>query len=228
MTKFGIYNVDDESIVCDPIEDKERLCSILERHGVSAESIEFDQAERLHHLLVLPSIDEKPEPPKPLGYAGRLTRWAYDAEREALVRTVEWSKVDFDTFERELYEHLALEESRALKQVKAGYTDEAVETWDQQRSEADKWTVDNTASVPLLESQAATRGISIAELVEKVLAKANDAAQITGLVLGSVQGAGDQIEAIKAEPELPADWFEQMQDIADTWQTNWPQELLGG
>ena len=228
MSQFAIYNAQTGQIVCDPIADQSRLLDILLRHGVPSEAVTFDGVQTFGSILVLPSIDEKPEPPKPLGYAGRLTRWAYDAEREVLVRTVEWSKVDFDAFESQLYEHLAAEETRALRWVKTGYTDEAVETWDQQRSEADKWMTDNTASVPLLQSLAVERGITVAELVEKVLAKANQAAAITGLVLGSVQGVGDKIEALKASEELPADWYEQMQAIADTWQANWPPELLGG
>ena len=225
--KFGIYNVDSGAAICDPV-DKVRLLDILSRHGIPAELVKFDGPQSFGSIHVLPSIDEKPEAPKVLGYAGRLTQWSYDPEREALVRTVEWSKVDFDTFEGQLYEHLAAEESRALRFVKTGYTDEAVETWDQQRAEADKWMDDKTASIPLLESLAATRGITVAELVGKVLDKANQAAAVTGLVLGSVQGAGDQIEALKALDELPADWFDQMQAIADTWQVNWPPELLGG
>lgn len=226
MSQFSIYNALTEQIVCDPIADRSRLLDILLRHGVPSDAVVFEGMQAFGGILVLPSIDEKPEPPKPLGYAGRLTRWAYDAEREALVRTVDWSKVDFDTFESQLYDHLASEESRALRFVKTGYTDEAVETWDQQRSEADKWAADNAASVPMLQSLAVERGITVAELVEKVLAKANQAAAVTGLVLGSVQGAGDKIEALKASEELPADWFEQMQDIADTWQANWPAGLL--
>ncbi|MCV6588325.1 MAG: hypothetical protein OIF57_04740, partial [Marinobacterium sp.] len=65
-------------------------------------------------------------------------------------------------------------------------------------------------------------------VVEKIRAKASDAARLTGIVLGSAQAANDQIDSLQALNEtdqLPDDWFEQLQSIVTYLQSDWPPEL---
>ena len=226
MEKFGIYDSDLGSVICDPIGDRLRILDIVSRQGVLSSSVEFEGCQRLGHLLVLPGIDERPSPPSELGYVGRITRWEYVSDREALVRTIKWSKADFAEFERQLYEHLELYQDKALKKLKAGYTDLATETWSQQQFEASEWLRDPSVSVPLLESLSAARGVTIDEIVKRIKEKVNESARLTGIILGAVQAAGDKIEALKAMDKLPADWFDQMQEIAAMWRKGWPDGLL--
>ncbi|MCV6590501.1 MAG: hypothetical protein OIF57_15975, partial [Marinobacterium sp.] len=66
-------------------------------------------------------------------------------------------------------------------------------------------------------------------VVEKIRAKASDAARLTGIVLGSAQAANDQIDSLQALNEtdqLPDDWFGQLQSVVTGLQANWPPELL--
>ncbi len=92
-----------------------------------------------------------------------------------------------------------------VKQVVGDYSDKEVHSWDQQVKEAEKWTADNTASVPLLSEIATIRGMQMSVLVEKVFLKANAYSTAYGQVLGEYQRVLDVIESIDFNDPLTWD-----------------------
>jgi hypothetical protein len=86
-----------------------------------------------------------------------------------------------------------------VKKIKANTPDEEVLSWDAQRTEALAYRTDNTADVPLLTSIATARGITIDEMVTKVL-NAVDAYNVAyGELLGKYQKNADILEGIDLE-----------------------------
>ncbi len=113
---------------------------------------------------------------------------------------------------------------RALASLKAGYPEQETETWNLQKAEAEAWSADNSAAVPILTAIAERRGMALADLVSRVLDKSNQYAALVGLVLGDRQAAEDTIEAL--QEEKPEDHFDQLVALANSWRSDWPQELV--
>jgi hypothetical protein len=83
--------------------------------------------------------------------------------------------------------------------VATPYTRTEQMTWDQQEKEARAYQADPAAAVPMLAALAAARGIALADLVGKIIAKADLYAAAIGAILGEQQWREDQIEAIAAD-----------------------------
>lgn len=79
---------------------------------------------------------------------------------------------------------------RAIATLTATYPDREISTFDKQESEARAYAADPTASTPLLSALAQARGISLPDLVERVLAKADAFAVASGLHHRPAAGAG--------------------------------------
>ena len=79
------------------------------------------------------------------------------------------------------------------------YPQHEIDTWDQQRREAVAYKADPLAEVPLLTAMATARGWGVADLVTRVLVKADAFAQAGGGILGAQQALEDQIEAVLSE-----------------------------
>ena len=73
---------------------------------------------------------------------------------------------------------------RAIATLTATYPDREISTFDKQESEARAYAADATASTPLLSALAEARGISLPDLVERVLAKADAFAVASGSIIG--------------------------------------------
>ena len=73
---------------------------------------------------------------------------------------------------------------RAIATLTATYPDREISTFDKQESEARAYAADPTASTPLLSALAEARGISLPDLVERVLAKADAFAVASGSIIG--------------------------------------------
>lgn len=71
-----------------------------------------------------------------------------------------------------------------MEQVVAPYSDKERETWPTQLKEADLWLNNNDADVPLINSMAVSRGITVELLVSKI--KENESAYRT--IIGSILG----------------------------------------
>lgn len=99
-----------------------------------------------------------------------------------------------------------------LNSAASDYPASEIQTFSQQTSEAQAYSIDNEAPVPLLRSLAHARGIDINELVERVLAKHETFSMLSGLVIGQRQALEDRlhecetledVQAIEVKYEIP-------------------------
>lgn len=102
----------------------------------------------------------------------------------------------------ELKQDKLLEVNTAFEQsmlpIVNGVPDFERESWKKQEEEARAYQVNNAAATPLLDSLAATRGISKAELVTRIITKADLFATVSGQLIGKRQKLEDQINALPA------------------------------
>lgn len=89
------------------------------------------------------------------------------------------------------------EYSEAVKAITAGYTDDEIKTWDKQLGEAAAFTADATAPTPLLDALTGATGDAKADLVGKVISKANAYSAAVGEALGKKQKAIKDLGAAK-------------------------------
>ena len=89
---------------------------------------------------------------------------------------------------------------RAIATLTATYPDREISTFDKQESEARAYAADPTASTPLLSALAQARGIPLADLVERVLAKAFAVA--SGSIIGQRQALEDRLDACTTLEEV--------------------------
>ncbi|MFC0708836.1 hypothetical protein ACFSVK_19350 [Azorhizophilus paspali] len=100
------------------------------------------------------------------------------------------------------------EADRLLAGLSASYPEREVQSWDQQIKEAELFTVDNQAPMPLLDALATARGIERGLLAQKVREKAGAFSVAAGTILGARQRiedlleAADTLEAVLAVPVL--------------------------
>lgn len=89
-----------------------------------------------------------------------------------------------------------------LNALTATYPDREISTFDKQESEARAYAADPTASTPLLSALAQARGISLPDLVERVLAKADAFAVASGSIIGQRQALEDRLDACTTLEEV--------------------------
>lgn len=77
-------------------------------------------------------------------------------------------------------------------------------TFDKQEQEARAWTADNSTETPLVDMLAAGRQIDKAELVNRIIAKADTFALATGYLTGQRQRYEDMLEAATTAEEIEA------------------------
>ena len=90
----------------------------------------------------------------------------------------------------------------AIATLTATYPDRELATFDKQESEARAYAADPTASTPLLSALAEARGISLPDLVERVLAKADAFAVASGSIIGQRQALEDRLDACTTLEEV--------------------------
>lgn len=83
--------------------------------------------------------------------------------------------------------------SKALREK---YSDAEVASWDQQRTEAAAYIVDDASTTPLLSAIAAGRGITVLELTQKVITNASEYDAAFGSLLGKYQKNRELLTAI--------------------------------
>lgn len=84
----------------------------------------------------------------------------------------------------------------------APYTERERETWHVQQREAEAWLVDPIASVPMITSMAADRGITISDLVDKIMGNVNAFRVVSGSILGKQQKLIDRAYGATSLDEL--------------------------
>lgn len=91
---------------------------------------------------------------------------------------------------------------RAIATLTATYPDREISTFDKQESEARAYMADPEAPTPLLSALAKARGISMDELVKRVIAKADAFAAASGYIIGQRQALEDQLDTCKTLEEV--------------------------
>lgn len=81
-----------------------------------------------------------------------------------------------------------------MSQITATYPQSEMLTFDKQEQEARAYVLDNSVSTPLLSALAASRGIELAELVSRVITKADLFAALSGAVIGQRQAMEDLLD----------------------------------
>ncbi|MCE8002538.1 hypothetical protein [Billgrantia ethanolica] len=87
----------------------------------------------------------------------------------------------------------------ALDQVRSDYPDYEQLSWERQEREA------RDGAGPLIQAIADARGLSLEELIERIIAKADAYQQAAGIVIGRRQALRDQIDATEADEDLDDD-----------------------
>lgn len=82
------------------------------------------------------------------------------------------------------------------------YPDREISTFDKQEAEARAYMADPTAPTPLLSALAKARGLSMDELVKRVIAKADALAAASGYIIGQRQALEDQLDTCKTLEEV--------------------------
>ena len=140
------------------------------------------------------------------------------AEFDALYAEVEaYAKAHPDMVTEELPYEPTLDELKTAKltEINAAY-DDAVSalvsdypsnellTFDKQEAEARAWTADQSADTPLVDALALGRGMDKAELVSRILAKADAFAVATGYLTGLRQKYEDRLGLAQSAEEVVA------------------------
>ena len=84
---------------------------------------------------------------------------------------------------------------RELNILAETYPPGEVSSWPQQVKEAEAYTADPTASVPLLTAIAESRGITVELLVQKVIEKMEAYSAAAGVIIGKRQALEDSLDA---------------------------------
>lgn len=88
---------------------------------------------------------------------------------------------------------------QAIASIQSGYPASEVLSWPKQEAEARAYVDDPRAMTPLLNALADARGIDKAELVARVISKADAFALYSGAMIGKRQALEDALNALPAD-----------------------------
>lgn len=91
-----------------------------------------------------------------------------------------------------------------LEALTPTYPERELTTFDKQESEARACLADPAASTPLLSALAAGRGIELADLVQRVIAKADAFTIASGFIIGQRQALEDRLDAAQTVDDVQA------------------------
>ncbi len=100
-------------------------------------------------------------------------------------------------------------------QLLVGYPQAEIDSFSRQEAEALAYQADHKAPTPMLSQIAENRGVTLEELVVKVLEKSAQFAVAMGAVIGIRQGFEDRILAAQTQEEL-----EQIEKEVEKWEIN--------
>ena len=93
---------------------------------------------------------------------------------------------------------------QAIADMTPGYPDDERLTFDKQEQEARAWLADNSASTPFVDALAAGRQMDKAELVNRIIAKADAFAFASGLLTGQRQRYEDLLDVAETAEAVAA------------------------
>jgi len=92
-----------------------------------------------------------------------------------------------------------------VTQLKFGYQEEEILSWDQQSTEAKAYLSDNDASVPLIEKMSENRKLDLLQLANRIIEKNNFFKNAYGDILGKYQKNNDILDSIDLDDETTFD-----------------------
>ena len=93
---------------------------------------------------------------------------------------------------------------QAIAKMTSGYPDDERLTFDKQEQEARAWLADNSAPTPFVDALAAGRQMEKAELVSRIIAKADAFALASGSLTGQRQRYEDLLDAASTAEAVEA------------------------
>lgn len=93
---------------------------------------------------------------------------------------------------------------KAISELTITYPNREIATFDKQESEARAYAADPTSHTPLLSALAEARGITLDDLVKRVLVKADAFAVASGHIIGTRQALEDHLDACTTIEEVKA------------------------
>lgn len=94
--------------------------------------------------------------------------------------------------------------NQVLQQIATPYMMAERETWHVQQREAEAWSADQSAQVPLIAAMAQARSLPLADLAGKILENVVLFRQTAGLILGRQQAMLDRVWGAESLEELQA------------------------
>lgn len=85
---------------------------------------------------------------------------------------------------------------KSMQQIVGSYPSNEVSSWEKQETEARAYVANNSAATPLIDALASSRSVPKAELVTRIIAKADLFAGISGTLIGRRQGLEDDLDAL--------------------------------
>ena len=92
--------------------------------------------------------------------------------------------------------------TKAIEEIKSGYSADEISSWDQQKLEAEAYVANNTSPTPLLSKIATARGITVDLLATNIMVKVGAFQDAFGTALGAKQKAEDAIQVIVQDNTL--------------------------
>lgn len=86
--------------------------------------------------------------------------------------------------------------------VKSNYPESEVLSWSKQETEARAYLADPSAETPLINALSSARGVPKAELAQRVVAKSNLFAAVSGAIIGKRQALEDALAALPDEGSI--------------------------
>jgi hypothetical protein len=106
------------------------------------------------------------------------------------------SEVDIEDLKISQLQQINIAFEQAMQQITSGYPASETSSWAKQETEARAYQANNAAATPLIDALAASRSINKAELVGRIIAKADLFAGISGTLIGRRQALEDDLDAL--------------------------------
>jgi hypothetical protein len=126
-----------------------------------------------------------------------LIQW--NGDTPVLIDNPEYPAIILDEQTKAAESSIRAQGAAQLRALTMPYSEVEIQTWQTQEKEALEWQANNDAPCVTIRNMAATRGIDVSLLVQKILANAAKFKQYSGMILGAQQAALDQLYPEKKE-----------------------------
>lgn len=114
----------------------------------------------------------------------------------------EFSKTPLPTAELILAAHSRINATyqASVEAMTTGYPDDEVKSWSKQEEEARAWLLDNQAPTPWIDGAISARGITKADMIDRIMENAVLFAPLHGALTGKRQKLRDEIDSLGDGP----------------------------